>query len=63
LSDDEALLLFAIAFDRKRIPLSAEASSRQAAAFRGGLDVSHASDASGKSALFDFARANELKSW
>ena len=76
LSDDEALLLFAIAeqepfvfaltrqgFDRKRIPPSAEVLSRQVAAFRGGLDVSHASDASGKSALFDLARANELKSW
>ena len=73
LSDDEALLLFALAekesyvfaltrqgFDWKRIPLGAEALSQQVAAFRGGLDVSQASDASGKSALFDLARANEL---
>jgi CHAT domain-containing protein/tetratricopeptide (TPR) repeat protein len=73
LSDDEALFLFALAekesyvfaltrqgFDWKRIPLGAEALSQQVAAFRGGLDVGHASDASGKSDLFDLARANEL---
>ena len=73
LSDDEALLLFALAdkesyvfaltrqgFDWKRIPLGAEALSRQVAAFRRGLDVSHLSDASGTSARFDLARANEL---
>ena len=47
-------------FDWERIPLGAEALSRQVAAFRGGLDVSRLSDASGKSALFDLARANEL---
>jgi CHAT domain-containing protein len=34
--------------------------SRQVAAFRGGLAVGHLSDASGKSRLFDLARANEL---
>src|ERR1700682_212814 len=47
-------------FDWKPIPLGAEALSQKIASFRRGLDVSHASDASGKSGLFDLALANEL---
>ena len=47
-------------FDWKRIPLGADALSQKVAAFRRGLDVSQASDASGKSGLFDLALANEL---
>jgi CHAT domain-containing protein len=73
LSVDEALVLFAVAdkesyvfaltregFDWKPIPPGAEALSRQVAAFRRGLDVGKASDASGKSGLFDLALANAL---
>ena len=47
-------------FDWKRIPLGADALSQKVAAFRRGLDVGKASDASGKSGLFDLALANEL---
>src|SRR6202171_5543323 len=47
-------------FDWKPIPLGAEALSQKIASFRRSLDVSHASDASGKSGLFDLALANEL---
>jgi hypothetical protein len=73
LSDDEAMVLFAVAeketyvfaltrdnFDWKPIPLGAEALSQKVAAFRRGLDISRATDASGKSGLFDLALANEL---
>src|ERR1700761_5141448 len=73
LSGDEAMVLFALAdkdsyalaltrdgFDWKRIPLGSEAISQKVSAFRRGLDISQAVDASGKSKLFDLARANEL---
>jgi len=73
LSQDEALVLFAVAdkesyvfalthesFDWKPVPLGAEALAQKVAAFRRGLDVSKAIDASGKSGLFDLALANEL---
>jgi CHAT domain-containing protein/Tfp pilus assembly protein PilF len=73
LASDEAMVLFALAdkdsyaialtrdgFDWKRIPLGADAISQKVSAFRRGLDISQASDASGKSQLFDLARANEL---
>jgi CHAT domain-containing protein len=73
LSDQEALVLFAVAdkesyvfamtHDRvewRSIPLGAEALSQKIALFRRGLDVGKASDASGKSGLFDLAVANEL---
>jgi len=73
LSDDEAMVLFAVAdkqsyvfaltresFDWKPLPVGAEALSEKIAAFRRGLDVGKASDASGKSGLFDVALAHEL---
>jgi tetratricopeptide (TPR) repeat protein len=73
LSGDEAMVLFAVAdkesyvfaltresFDWKPLPLGAEALSQKVAAFRHGLDVGSASDASGKSGLFDLGLANEL---
>jgi CHAT domain-containing protein/tetratricopeptide (TPR) repeat protein len=73
LSGDEALLLFSVAdkgsyvfaltresFDWQPLPLGAEALSQKVAAFRRGLDVGKARDASGKSGLFDLALANEL---
>jgi CHAT domain-containing protein len=73
LSGDEAMVLFAVTekesyvfaltrerFDWKPLPLGAEALSRKIAAFRQGLDIAHASDASGKSGLFDLALAHEL---
>ena len=73
LSGDEAMVLFSIAekesyvfaitrvgFDWKPLPLGAEALSREIAAFRRGLDVASASDASGKSGRFDLDRANAL---
>jgi CHAT domain-containing protein/Tfp pilus assembly protein PilF len=73
LAGDEAMVLFALAdnesyalaltrdgFDWKRIPLGADAMSQKVSAFRGGLDISQASDASGKSKLFDLALANDL---
>jgi tetratricopeptide (TPR) repeat protein len=73
LTGDEAMVLFALAdkesyaialthdgFDWKRIPLGADGISQKVSAFRRGLDISQASDASGKSQLFDLARANEL---
>jgi CHAT domain-containing protein/Tfp pilus assembly protein PilF len=73
LSSDEAMVLFAPAdqesfvlaltrdnFDWQRIPLGTDALSQKVAAFRRGLDVGKASDASGKSGLFDLALANEL---
>ncbi len=73
LSDQEALVLFAVAdkesyvfamtrdrVDWRSIPSGADALSQKVAAFRRGLDVGKASDASGKSGLFDLALANEL---
>ena len=73
LSDREALVLFAVAekesyvfamtrdrVDWKSLPLGADTLSQKVAAFRRGLDVGKASDASGKSGLFDLALANEL---
>src|SRR5882757_3155236 len=73
LSGDEAMVLFSVVdresyvfaltrerFDWKPLPLGAEALSRKVAAFRRGLDIAHASDASGKSGLFDLALAHEL---
>src|SRR5262249_59016366 len=47
-------------FDWKKIPLGTGAGSQKVAAFRQGLDVGQASDASGKSRLFDLSLANEL---
>jgi len=73
LSEDEAMVLFAPAdkdsyvlaltrenFDWQRIPLGADALAQKVAELRRGLDVGKASDASGKSGLFDLALANEL---
>jgi CHAT domain-containing protein/Tfp pilus assembly protein PilF len=73
LSSDEAMVLFALGdkesfvfsltrdnFDWKKIPLGADAVSQKVAAFRRGLDIGQASDASGKAHLFDLALANEL---
>jgi CHAT domain-containing protein/Tfp pilus assembly protein PilF len=73
LSGDEAMVVFSVAdhesyvfvltregFDWKPLPLGAEALSQKVAAFRRGLNVASASDASGKSALFDLAIAHEL---
>jgi CHAT domain-containing protein/Tfp pilus assembly protein PilF len=73
LAGDEAMVLFALAdkdsyavaltrdgFDWKRISLGTDAISQKVSAFRRGLDVSQASDASGKSKLFDLVTANEL---
>ncbi|KRQ96563.1 hypothetical protein CQ12_08875 [Bradyrhizobium jicamae] len=73
LSENEALVQFAVTevesyviaitrenFDWKPIPRGADTLSQQVAAFRRGLDLGKASDASGKSGLFDLALANEL---
>ena len=73
LSGDEAMVLFSVTekesyafaitregFDWRPVPFGAEALSQKVAAFRRGLDVSKASDASGKSGRFDLALANEL---
>jgi CHAT domain-containing protein len=73
LSADEAMVLFAVAdkesyviaitrerFDWKPLPSGADALSNKVAAFRRGLNVTAASDASGKSGLFDLSLANEL---
>ena len=73
LASDEAMVQFALAekesyviaitrdgVDWKQIPLGADAVSQKVAAFRKGLDVGRASDASAKSGLFDLALANEL---
>ncbi len=73
LSDNEAMVQFAVtekasyvfAMTRERvewrsIPLGADALSQKIAAFRRGLDIGKASDASGKSGLFDLALAHEL---
>jgi CHAT domain-containing protein/tetratricopeptide (TPR) repeat protein len=73
LSGDEAMVLFSVTdkesyvialtregFDWKPVSFGAEALSQKVAAFRRGLDVGKASDASGKSGLFDLALANDL---
>jgi CHAT domain-containing protein/tetratricopeptide (TPR) repeat protein len=73
LTGDEAFVMFSLgetqsfvfaltsdSVDWRAIPLGAEALSQKVAAFRRGLDVGKASDASGKSGLFDLALANEL---
>jgi CHAT domain-containing protein len=73
LSADEAMVLYAVvdkeshviaitreAIDWKQIPLGADALTQKVSAFRRGLDVGKARDASGKSGLFDLALANEL---
>jgi len=73
LFDNEAMVLFSVvdkesyifaltreSFDWKPLPLGAEELSAKVAAFRRGLDVGKASDASGKSGLFDLAFAHEL---
>jgi CHAT domain-containing protein/Tfp pilus assembly protein PilF len=73
LSSDEAMVIFSVVdkesyvlaitregIDWKPIPLGAEALTQKVAAFRRGLDVGKANDASGKSGLFDLAQANEL---
>jgi CHAT domain-containing protein/Tfp pilus assembly protein PilF len=73
LSDDEVLVLFSVVdkesyviamtrgrFDWKPLGLGAEAIAQKVAAFRRGLDIGHASDASGKEGLFNLALAHEL---
>ncbi|UGY18123.1 CHAT domain-containing protein [Bradyrhizobium septentrionale] len=73
LSPDEAMVLFAVAdkesfvfaltrdaVDWKPVSLGGDALSAKVAAFRRGLDIGKASDASGKAGLFDLALANEL---
>ena len=73
LSDDEAMVLFAVTvkdsfvvaitrenFDWKPIGRGSEALSGQVADFRRGLDVANASDATGKSVLFNLEFANWL---
>ena len=60
---DKESYVFAITrdgVDWKPIPLGADALSQKIAAFRRGLDVAKARDASGKSGLFDLGLANEL---
>ncbi|MCP4732750.1 MAG: CHAT domain-containing protein [Bosea sp.] len=73
LSPDEAMVLFAVSekesfvvaltrdgYDWKPLPIGADALSEKIVAFRRGLDIAKASDASGKSGLFDLAVANDL---
>lgn len=73
LSADEAMALYSVVnrqsyviaitregVDWKEIPLGADALTQKVTAFRRGLDVGKARDASGKSGLFDLALANEL---
>ncbi|MFO1110790.1 MAG: tetratricopeptide repeat protein [Bradyrhizobium sp.] len=73
LAADEAMVLFSVAekesyvfaltrggVEWKPIPIGTDALSEKIAAFRRGLDIAKASDASGKSGLFDLALANEL---
>lgn len=73
LSADEAMVLYSVVnrqsyviaitregVDWKEIPLGADALTQKVTAFRRGLDVGKARDASGKSGLFDLALANEL---
>ncbi|ULK95209.1 CHAT domain-containing tetratricopeptide repeat protein [Bradyrhizobium sp. I71] len=73
LSADEAMVIYSVvdsqsyvvaitreSVDWKEISLGADALAQKVAAFRRGLDVGKASDASGKSGLFDLALASEL---
>ncbi|MCA6115551.1 CHAT domain-containing protein [Bradyrhizobium sp. WSM 1738] len=73
LSENEAMVQFAVtevesyviaitrdSFDWKPIPRGAETLSQKIATFRRGLDLGKASDASGKSGLFDLALAHEM---
>ncbi|HXI06067.1 MAG: CHAT domain-containing tetratricopeptide repeat protein [Bradyrhizobium sp.] len=73
LTADEAMVLFAVtekesfvvaltrdSFDWKPLPIGTDALSGKIVAFRRGLDIAKASDASGKSGLFDLAVANDL---
>ncbi|WP_440636747.1 CHAT domain-containing tetratricopeptide repeat protein [Bradyrhizobium sp. PUT101] len=73
LSADEAMVIYSVvdnesyvvairrdAVDWKKISLGADALAQKVAAFRRGLDVGKARDASGKSGLFDLALASEL---
>ncbi|MBR0966353.1 CHAT domain-containing protein [Bradyrhizobium diazoefficiens] len=73
LSADEAMVLYAVVdqrsyviaitregVDLKEISLGTDALTQKVTAFRRGLDVGKARDASGKSGLFDLALANEL---
>ena len=60
---DKASYVFAMTRERvewRAIPLGADALSQKIAAFRRGLEIGKASDASGKSGLFDLALAHEL---
>ncbi|MCP3373167.1 CHAT domain-containing tetratricopeptide repeat protein [Bradyrhizobium cajani] len=73
LSTEEAMVLYSVVdrqsyviaitretVDWKEIPLGADTLAQKVTAFRKGLDVGKARDASGKSGLFDLALANEL---
>jgi CHAT domain-containing protein len=73
LSGDEAMTIYSVVdkqsyviaitrdgADWKEVPLGANALAQKVTAFRKGLDVGKARDASGKSGLFDLALANEL---
>ncbi len=72
LSADEAMVVYSVGdkqsyvvaitrdgADWKEIPLGTDAMTQKVTAFRKGLDVGKARDASGKSGLFDLALANE----
>ncbi|WP_439359009.1 CHAT domain-containing tetratricopeptide repeat protein [Bradyrhizobium sp. DASA03007] len=73
LSVDESMVLYSVVdkqsyviaitregVDWKEIPLGADTLAQKVSAFRRGLDVGKAHDASGKAGLFDLALANEL---
>lgn len=73
LSVDESMVLYSVVdkqsyviaitregVDWKEIPLGADTLAQKVSAFRRGLDVGKAHDASGKVGLFDLALANEL---
>ncbi|HEV2158437.1 CHAT domain-containing tetratricopeptide repeat protein [Bradyrhizobium sp.] len=73
LSADEAMTIYAVVdkqsyviaitregADWKEVPFGADALAQKVAAFRKGLDVGKARDATGKSGLFDLALANDL---
>ncbi|MDA9399350.1 CHAT domain-containing tetratricopeptide repeat protein [Bradyrhizobium sp. CCBAU 45389] len=73
LSADEAMTIYSVVdkqsyviaitregVDWREVPLGADALTQKVSAFRKGLDVGKARDASGKSGLFDLALAHEL---
>lgn len=73
LSADEAMVIYSVVdkrsyvvaitregVDWREIPFGADALAQKVAAFRRGLDVGKAHDASGKAGLFDLGLANEL---